>query len=215
MFDKVDRPWRMVPIEKGPPWVESDLFTIEATAGARAGLGTMLGPMMHSLLEDRFRLIIHTESREAPVYALSRTDDGHRPHEAGPCPMPPIDTAPPPAVPHYCWSASITDDGLDIHAVNMAQFTSILSDRLDRDVVDRTRLEGSFDFQIALPAAARAAGAETSRYAANRPRPSSAESEKTIAAIRSAIERLGLTLQAARAPVEVFVIDRVGRPSEN
>ena len=67
-------PKKVVPVEN-PTWIDSDLSTIEAKAesipGQTPGKGMMLGPMMQPLLEDRFKVRVHREVRQAPVYELS------------------------------------------------------------------------------------------------------------------------------------------------
>ena len=57
-------------IEGGPAWISEDRFAVEAKA-ARVGPGE-LPLMIQSLLEERFKLKIHRETRELPVYALMR-----------------------------------------------------------------------------------------------------------------------------------------------
>jgi len=61
---------RFVPIEGAKDWLESDLYTIEAKAEGTPTEETMQGPMLQSLLEDRFQLKTHRETREVPVYDL-------------------------------------------------------------------------------------------------------------------------------------------------
>jgi bla regulator protein BlaR1 len=55
--------FQMPPIEKGPAWMSSNLYTIDAKAEGAPGQPAMLGPMMQSLLEDRFHLELHRENR--------------------------------------------------------------------------------------------------------------------------------------------------------
>ena len=54
----------------GPSWADSDLYDIEARADGEAPPDQMYGPMIQTLLENRFRLKIHSEAREVPVHAL-------------------------------------------------------------------------------------------------------------------------------------------------
>jgi len=54
---------QMPPIEKAPAWLTTDLYTIDAAAEGKPGQLVMLGPMMKSLLEKRFHLNLHNESR--------------------------------------------------------------------------------------------------------------------------------------------------------
>jgi uncharacterized protein (TIGR03435 family) len=50
-----------------PAWVYSDLFDFEAAPSGPANVAQMYGPLMQSLLEDRFKLKIHRESRQTRV----------------------------------------------------------------------------------------------------------------------------------------------------
>ena len=78
---RLDPPGQFPPIEGGPAWVRTDLYSIEAKPAGTAsqGLptqGTMRGPMMRALLEERFRLKIRRETREVPIYALTVAKGG-------------------------------------------------------------------------------------------------------------------------------------------
>ena len=57
-------------IEGGPAWINTELYQIAAKAERATDLGVTAGPMMQALLEERFKLKIHRETREVPVYAL-------------------------------------------------------------------------------------------------------------------------------------------------
>src|ERR1700722_17588124 len=57
-------------ITGGPSWIDKDLFAIKAKADNAPSVAATNGPMMQALLEDRFKLKIHKETREVPVYAL-------------------------------------------------------------------------------------------------------------------------------------------------
>lgn len=61
---------RPVKIEGGPAWINTDLYQISAKAAGAAGVATIGGPMMRALLEERFKLKVHRETRAAPAYAL-------------------------------------------------------------------------------------------------------------------------------------------------
>jgi uncharacterized protein (TIGR03435 family) len=62
----------------GPDWVKTDRFDVNAKAGANVppGQGQL---MMQALLADRFKLAVHKDSREAPVYALVMARNGGKP----------------------------------------------------------------------------------------------------------------------------------------
>jgi len=72
---------QMPPIEKAPAWISSDLYTIEAKADGAPGQPAMLGPMMQSLLEDRFHLKLHSETRSGPAYELTVVKGGFKVEE--------------------------------------------------------------------------------------------------------------------------------------
>ena len=59
------------PIKRSPAWLRSDRYTIDARAAGPESIAMMRGPMMQALLEDRFKLKIHREDREVPVYELT------------------------------------------------------------------------------------------------------------------------------------------------
>jgi uncharacterized protein (TIGR03435 family) len=57
-----------VKIEGGPAWIRSDRYEIEATGERAPTLDVMQGPLMQALLEERFKLQLHSETRgEIPI----------------------------------------------------------------------------------------------------------------------------------------------------
>jgi uncharacterized protein (TIGR03435 family) len=66
-------------VSGGPGWAGSDRFDIVARTDGRAGFEQMR-PMLQTLLEDRFRLVFHRESKELPVYALVAGRGGFKLH---------------------------------------------------------------------------------------------------------------------------------------
>jgi hypothetical protein len=62
----------------GPSWMESDRFEVQAKADCSGGpiLGRQLRLVVQSLLEDRFQLRAHMETRELPIYELVVGKDG-------------------------------------------------------------------------------------------------------------------------------------------
>jgi len=65
-----------------PGWVDSERFDIEAKADGNPPLLDVVGPMLQGLLEERFKLKVHRETRELPVYSLSAAKKGLRIHAA-------------------------------------------------------------------------------------------------------------------------------------
>jgi uncharacterized protein (TIGR03435 family) len=141
--------------------------------------------MLQTLLRDRFMLALHRETRQLPVYALTTAKNGSK--------LKPAESA-----------SGITSDtnrtNWHVSAkTSMPQFAEFLARKLDRLVVDETGLSGVFE--IVLDAA-----------------PYSLDGSQDAAgpSVFTAIqEQLGLKLEARKAPVEILVVDRAERPSEN
>jgi uncharacterized protein (TIGR03435 family) len=68
--------FRAEPISGGPSWVDSERYEINAKAEGSPRTETMNGPMLQALLEDRFKLRAHRETREVPVYLLTVAKGG-------------------------------------------------------------------------------------------------------------------------------------------
>lgn len=86
---------------------------------------------------------------------------------------------------------------LNANGTDMATFASALSGKLGRSVVDRTGLKGFYDFLLTWT-------------------PDEAQADAPGPSLFTAIqEQLGLKLESTKGPVEVLVIDRAERPSEN
>ena len=76
---------------------------------------------------------------------------------------------------------------------------------LGRIVIDRTGLTGTFDVRLKWTADAPASLAGTA----------SSDDPGALSIFTALEEQLGLKLQSTKGPVEVLVIDRIGKPSEN
>ena len=104
-----------------------------AAKGDSSATDAQLRLMIQTLLADRFRLKVHPETRELPVYALVVSKDGHK--------LRPNNEAPPPSV--------NTGPGLiDARKISILNLARLLAPRLDRPVIDRTNLAGRFDFKL-------------------------------------------------------------------
>jgi uncharacterized protein (TIGR03435 family) len=200
---------RSVPISGGPAWIHSERYDIAATAEGAPGQAMMSGPMMQALLEDRFQVKIHHETREVPVYALTVAKGGPKLQAAQPgkCyamdpdhPVPPSQR-PPGLMPCGVFAPSPAKDGVYLYSSTLAYFCGQLSSLLDRDVVDKTGIAGVFDIHVEAPPAD----------------PSAADSADGAlgAAIFDAIQKVGLKLEPAKGQGEFLVIDHVERPTEN
>lgn len=195
----------------GPSWIDSGRWDINAKAEGYTDPATfrdVARRMVRPLLADRFKVALHHERREIPVYALAvakpgefgpnfRRDDMCDPTTPDTIPAAPgaLEPAPFSACandgfrPAHLWARGMT---LDYLLIALGR-TSI-----DRVVVDRTGLTGRFDWEVQwIPDDLRA-------DAAQRP-----EGPSIFQAFR---DQLGLRLEAAMAPVDVLVIDHAEQP---
>ena len=182
----------------GPDWISRERFDITAT-GAVTG---QTRPMLRQLLQDRFGLRAHVETRTQPVYVLTivRADGVLGPNlrkvQMDCSRREPLADGMTPC-------ATRTDPPGTLRARGTNWQTSILhrviARSMDRLVLDRTGLTGQFDITV-----------EWSDPGAQSASSSTADRPVLVTALR---EQLGLNLEAARQPVQVLVIDAVRRPS--
>ena len=206
--------------EGGPEWVRSDRFNIEAIIPAGSPLYTWrdliegkapkLQNMLQNLLLDRFKLVVRREMKEMSIYTLVVVKDGKMKSSEDQTP-PDFSIRSIPrrgdAVRRGSMSLVANASGevtYSASAVPVWELTKILQGQLARPVFDRTELKGLFD--IRLQFAAEPSGVQTAPQAATPAGP----------LLSTAIQdQLGLKLVSARAPVEVLIIERAERPSEN
>jgi len=203
-------------IKGSPAWVNSDRYTIEAKAEGPQSLEMMRGPMMQVLLEDRFKLKLHREIRENPVYELTVDKGGPKgltPTPDGSCVVmghgPSLEPGQP--LPRFCGGLL----GDDLYGSTMANLCRQFSVLTDRDVIDKTGITGVFDIHLesfwrnSAPADG-AGGVSNPPGPPIRPDPAD-----VFAAAQTALKKVGLRLEPAKGSGEFLVIDRVEKPSEN
>ena len=200
----------------GPDWIGRDHFDIVASSEQ-----TNLSPpqrwvMIKALLIERFKLKVHTDSKEQSVFALvlSRKDGQfgaglHR--TAADCAAMTPPTAPPPpfdpAHPPTCFTIMGGPGRLTLRGVTMDWVAKQVSDRVGRAVVDRTSLPGYFDLDLEFEPQPRP-GDAADPAAADRP-------ASTAPSIYTALqEQLGLKVDSQKSSVDVLVIDRAEHPVE-
>jgi bla regulator protein BlaR1 len=196
-----------------PAWTTSELYEIDAKAEGHQGHSMMNGPMLQALLEARFRLKVHRETRELPVYALTIAEGGPnlQPFQ-GNCTPRDFDKPPSEA---DCGASRLYGSEVQMKAATMAQLCAAFSALLDQHVIDKTGMGGRFNFDLDLPA-------DDSGHL-NRPRSLPATSDPTTPrappilfnAAEIAMKKLGLNIEPTEGPGDFLVIDHVERPSEN
>jgi uncharacterized protein (TIGR03435 family) len=148
----------------------------------------------NKLLADRFKLAVHWETRELPVYALVVAKNGPNLHKAKEADGGSHISA---------GTGQFTSQGTTM--TEMAQtLTQELSRELGRVVIDKTEIAGRYD--VALKWTPETGTASSNAEGATDSGPS------IFTAIQ---EQLGLKLESAKGPVQVLVIDHAEMPSEN
>jgi uncharacterized protein (TIGR03435 family) len=116
------------------------------------------------------------------------------------------------AMPAYCGGFFMNPRPGDLretgNKVTMEELSSYLLQSMDRKVVDRTGLEGVFDFNLEF-APERGPGAHPAGA-------DSASEQSEAPSIFTALqEQLGLKLESTKGPIDVLVIDHIEEPSSN
>ena len=186
-------------IQGGPKWMDEDRFHIDAippdsSATRKLNPSDPVRPMspeqrqmLQALLIDRFALKYHFETRRGRVYWLVKS--GTKTNLAR--------TTQPTLEPRV--AVFVTSDGVgqgEMVATNasMPFIASRLSETLDFPVIDKTGIEGAFDFDI--------------------PPPDAANSEITDATI-AGLKILGLRLKPVQGLIQVMVVDSASQPTPN
>jgi uncharacterized protein (TIGR03435 family) len=186
-------------ISGGPAWIREDRFDIEArppesSKSFHANPPVPKQPpneeqrqMLQGLLIDRFQLKFRRETKDAPVFILIRTNKKLKLEEAKDKNA-------------YPWAGGSEGGGFDGASVTgtnvtMAEFAERLSPYFDRPVLNKTGLEGAFDFKFT--------------YLSGDPNPDVA------ASILVSLEALGLKLEPAKEPVETIVIEKIEKLAGN
>lgn len=200
-----------------PSWVTEEHFDVIAQLGGPAppvdpdGFPSRLLALFRGMLEERFQLKTHWETRQGPIYVLTTTRTDHSPGPA----LKPVDagcaaamsnlTTGKPVVRRESRGPDCTFGGapgiLQANAVTIDMLARNLGGLLHREVVDRTGLAGSFDADLRF---------RPDTTAAPDSPPPSGDAPSIFTALQ---EQLGLKLTAERGPVQVLVIDRIERPT--
>jgi uncharacterized protein (TIGR03435 family) len=185
------QPWR---VSGGPAWLTSDAWDLAAklplnmpTDQERLYRRTEL--MLRAFLAEEFKLKMHQETKEYPVYALVLAKNGAKLKRSEASQL----------------SVKTGRGRLEFHHQSMSGLTQFLYTRgysgqaADRPVLDMTGLQGFFDFTLEWT-------------------PDRVQSDPTATgpSLFTALEeQLGLKLQAQKAPIEFLVIDHAEKPGVN
>ncbi len=176
----------------GPAWLDTQMYDVAAKLPPAASRG-QAPAMLQTLLAERFKLVVHHQWRDQPVYFLVVGKSGPR---LKPAQEPNADKQDLQQVRGDRLPGQIVRGGIAGRSLSMGWLASALSRVAGRQVVDRTGLTGAYDIDLKwLPEDAGGYGPDL------------------FAAIQ---KQLGLKLEPGRAPVETLVIDQAQRdPTAN
>lgn len=208
---------RTVPVEGITGEMSSYRFSIDAKSESPHTVAMMRGPMMQRLLEDRFHLKLHRETREVPVYVMTVTKDGLKLKAAAESNCSSADGAGlttllqgPPGGKPWCGILNPpikngTHYVLEARSISLASFCKIFNVR-GLPVIDRTGLTGTFDIHL--------------EWEFSPPEPAVPETGETSESPDTSIvpafrKQLGIELKPGKGPREYLVVDHLEQPSEN
>jgi uncharacterized protein (TIGR03435 family) len=193
LADAVEWAYKIQPyqIAAGPSWLRADYYQIEIRTGAPASRNEMRA-VLQRVLADRFKLRMHSEGRQRPIFALTVVNAGQRPEVS---------------------SAPCGEDGCinvapgRFVAVNatMDAIAATLSNMVDRPVLNETGLAGRYNLRVNFdPASVKRFDGQTTLG-----------TQTDDPSIFAALQDFGLKLEPKRAAVQTFVIDSAAKPSPN
>jgi bla regulator protein BlaR1 len=205
----------------GPDWLDSEGFDIEARADGEPSGEMMRGPMMQTLLEDKMKLKVRSETREAPAYALVASEGTPRlqAFQEGSCAPNDLSRSlamrPTPGVKHcsfFVGSSPLVGPmpTAEAKGATLNDFAKLLSWAVGRPVIDATGITGRFDFHLEF-----ALDENTPKLLELRSKLGEAVSTARPTILTAIQQQYGLKLVPSQAPREFLVVDHVEKPSAN
>ena len=178
----IERAYNVKPFQvMGPDWLESAHFDLAAKYPPDTPPAEHAA-MLRTLLEERFKLQVHRETKELPGYALIVTKGGFK--------LKPVETG-------ESGSNSNGDGTITTYKatkITIAQFADYIARHLGETVIDKTGIEGAYDVNLRF-------GRDDT--------PADVETAPPLTSVIQ--EVLGLRLQAQKVPVEIIVVDHAER----
>lgn len=190
----------------GPSWLDSEHYDIVATPGGEHGKEPdrdTMKLMVRKLLADRFQLVVHKDSKEAPIYALVVGKSGPK--------LKPAQNPDEKKQMNRMGRGTLTSQG-----TTLERFAQSLSMMVGRNVMDKTGLAGVYDIDLKWTPDDAEQGVMRQYMGGEKPGggppPADPNGPSLFAAIQ---DQLGLKLEPQKAPVELVIIDRIEKATEN
>jgi len=181
----------------GPRWIGTARFDLDARAPAIPDPD--VHAMLRSLLEEKFQLRVHRETRPIDVFLLTAIDGGSKLRST------PVRRSGPP----ISTRTNAGSEGGEVKAsgVRIGLLADTLRSELGRPIIDRTNLTGTFEVDLTWSPSA------SGRVRGGEPDGLNPANEAARQAIFAALrDQLGLKLEPATVPVEILVIDSAQNP---
>jgi uncharacterized protein (TIGR03435 family) len=230
MRDYIARAYRMKLYQvTGPDWLSSERFDLNAKL-PEGSTQEQIPEMLRAFLEERFQIKLHREKKDLPVYALIVGKAPLKVQESAP------DAADAARKGDVAVTATGTAEGVSVDLGNGSYYTfsnnkfeakRVTMDTLarqierylDRPVVDMTDLKGKYD--LTLPVTTEDYQTMLIRVAVNAgmilpPQAIQLMDNGSNASLMDGFEKLGLKMDARKAPLDVLVVDQLSKtPTEN
>jgi uncharacterized protein (TIGR03435 family) len=180
-----------------PSWTDNRKFDVQARFKSVDDLEPTREDqrvMLQSMLEDRFKLVVHRETAVLPAYALVVVKGGPKLHQT---------TKTASSKDDECSHTQEKHGYSEQHGCSMKELAVSLTSYADvkRTVIDRTELDGKYDFAL--------------RWQSDLPRDLENSDLKSPNIFEALKEQLGLQLKPCRAPLQVIAVDHIEMPSDN
>jgi uncharacterized protein (TIGR03435 family) len=188
----------------GPEWLGSARYDITAKPEG-AATPDQVKVMIQALLADRFKLQFHRETKELPTYALVVAKGGPKFHES--------EVVEGPDKPKGTRMSMNGRGQFNLERAPVVALANQLAQVLGRSVIDKTGLTGNYDFELKWTPDASAPG--MMRVAGGDGPPPSSDAVAGTSIFTALQDQLGLKLESTKGPVEILVVERAEKASEN
>jgi len=187
----------------GPGWLGLERYDITAKPEG-AATQDQVKVMMQALLADRFKLQFHRETKELPTYALVVAKGGPKFHES--------EVVPEGSDKPTGARMTMERGRFSVQSAPVAALANQLGQVLGQSVIDKTGLTGNYDFKLEWTPDEGSERRMIRAPGGDSPTPADAAGPSIFTALQ---DQLGLKLESTKGPVEILVIDRAEKPSEN
>jgi len=179
-------------IENAPEWMRTQEWDVTGETDVVGEPNeAQVKALVRKLLKERFGLMVHTEQREMPVFALTAAKGGAKLKKSD---------GDPSALADEYERESAGESTLKFVNAPVSLLVTFLDFRADKPVVNKTGLDGRYDFTL--------------KYTTDETRVS-ADANAAPGLFTAMEEQLGLKLEPMKAAADVLVVDKITTPSAN